>query len=98
MLKCVSWGGVFPVRRALLWLCVVYPLEGANALVNNWSPCPTETDQEVCWDFLLSDESQEMEENDRGKTEDTDKDCLVFEFSSEPLLPCYHVQVSLTQG
>uniref|UniRef100_A0A3P8S9T4 BCL-6 corepressor PCGF1 binding domain-containing protein n=1 Tax=Amphiprion percula TaxID=161767 RepID=A0A3P8S9T4_AMPPE len=28
---------------------------------------------------------------------DSDKDCLLFEFSSEPLLPCYHVQVSLTQ-
>uniref|UniRef100_A0A3Q1EJQ4 BCL-6 corepressor PCGF1 binding domain-containing protein n=1 Tax=Acanthochromis polyacanthus TaxID=80966 RepID=A0A3Q1EJQ4_9TELE len=28
---------------------------------------------------------------------DPDKDCLLFEFSSEPLLPCYHVQVSLTQ-
>uniref|UniRef100_H3C0X2 BCL-6 corepressor PCGF1 binding domain-containing protein n=1 Tax=Tetraodon nigroviridis TaxID=99883 RepID=H3C0X2_TETNG len=57
-----------------------------------------ETDQEACWDFLLSDESQEMEEKDTGKPEDTDKDCLVFEFSSEPLLPCYHIQVSLTQG
>lgn len=39
-----------------------------------------------------------MQENDTGKTEDADKDCLVFELSSEPLLPCYHVQVSLAQG
>lgn len=39
-----------------------------------------------------------MQENDTGKTEDADKDCLVFELSSEPLLPCYHIQVSLTQG
>ncbi|XP_047441757.1 BCL-6 corepressor-like protein 1 isoform X2 [Mugil cephalus] len=58
-----------------------------------------ETDQEPCWDFLLSEQNQELEENGTGKTDqDSDKDCLVFEFSSEPLLPCYHVQVSLTQG
>ncbi|XP_027864093.1 BCL-6 corepressor-like protein 1 isoform X2 [Xiphophorus couchianus] len=59
-----------------------------------------ETDQEPCWDFLLSEENQEPEaENGDVKPErDSDKDCLVFEFSSEPLLPCYHVQVSLTQG
>ncbi|XP_028315939.1 BCL-6 corepressor-like protein 1 isoform X2 [Gouania willdenowi] len=59
-----------------------------------------ETDQqEPCWDFLLSDENQEQEESAPRKDEqDSDKDCLLFEFSSEPLLPCYHVQVSLTQG
>uniref|UniRef100_A0A3B3XJQ1 BCL-6 corepressor PCGF1 binding domain-containing protein n=1 Tax=Poecilia mexicana TaxID=48701 RepID=A0A3B3XJQ1_9TELE len=57
------------------------------------------TDQEPCWDFLLSEENQEPEEENRdAKPErDSDKDCLLFEFSSEPLLPCYHVQVSLTQ-
>ncbi|XP_010781645.1 BCL-6 corepressor-like protein 1 [Notothenia coriiceps] len=58
-----------------------------------------ETEQEPCWDFLLSEEHQDLEEEAPGKTDpDSDKDCLVFEFSSEPLLPCYHVQVSLTQG
>uniref|UniRef100_G3PZ48 BCL-6 corepressor PCGF1 binding domain-containing protein n=1 Tax=Gasterosteus aculeatus TaxID=69293 RepID=G3PZ48_GASAC len=58
-----------------------------------------ETDQEPCWDFLLSEQNQELQEDATGKTEpDSDKDCLLFEFSSEPLLPCYHVQVSLTQG
>lgn len=58
-----------------------------------------ETDQEPCWDFLLSEQNQELEESSSVKTEgDQGKDCLVFEFSSEPLLPCYHVQVSLTQG
>uniref|UniRef100_A0A3B4X9I0 BCL-6 corepressor PCGF1 binding domain-containing protein n=1 Tax=Seriola lalandi dorsalis TaxID=1841481 RepID=A0A3B4X9I0_SERLL len=36
-----------------------------------------------------------MEENTTER--DSDKDCLLFEFSSEPLLPCFHVQVSLTQ-
>lgn len=70
-----------------------------------WSPphlselFSTETDQEPCWDFLLSEENQELEENTAGKTDpDSEKDSLLFEFSSEPLLPCYHVQVSLTQG
>jgi len=59
----------------------------------------TETDQEPCWDFLLSEQDRELEEDATGKTEtDSGKDCLLFEFSSEPLLPCYHVQVSLTQG
>lgn len=63
-----------------------------------------ETEQEPCWDFLLSDQNQEEEEEQQEaavasrKTDDTDKDCLLFEFSSEPLLPCYHVQVSVTQG
>uniref|UniRef100_A0A1A7XSD5 BCL6 corepressor-like 1 n=2 Tax=Iconisemion striatum TaxID=60296 RepID=A0A1A7XSD5_9TELE len=58
-----------------------------------------ETEQEPCWDFLLSEENQELEDNDARKSEqDLDKDSLLFEFSSEPLLPCYHVQVSLTQG
>ncbi|XP_044061013.1 BCL-6 corepressor-like protein 1 isoform X1 [Siniperca chuatsi] len=58
-----------------------------------------ETDQDPCWHFLLSEQNQELEEDPSGKTEpDSDKDCLLFEFSSEPLLPCYHVQVSLTQG
>ncbi|XP_029021190.1 BCL-6 corepressor-like protein 1 [Betta splendens] len=58
-----------------------------------------ETDQEPCWDFLLSEQNQELEENATGPTErDSDRDCLLFEFSDEPLLPCYHVQVSLTQG
>ncbi|KAM4732802.1 uncharacterized protein bcorl1 isoform 2-T4 [Anableps anableps] len=59
-----------------------------------------ETEQEPCWDFLLSEENREPEEeNGDSKLErDSDKDCLLFEFSSEPLLPCYHVQVSLTQG
>uniref|UniRef100_A0A3P9HU21 BCL6 corepressor-like 1 n=1 Tax=Oryzias latipes TaxID=8090 RepID=A0A3P9HU21_ORYLA len=58
-----------------------------------------ETDQDPCWDFLLSEQNQDLEENGTEKTEpDSDKDCLLFEFSSEPLLPCYHVQVSLTQG
>ncbi|KAM3613191.1 uncharacterized protein V6R79_022283 [Siganus canaliculatus] len=58
-----------------------------------------ETDQEPCWDFLLSEQNQDLEEDTTGKSEaDSDKDCLLFEFSSEPLLPCYHVQVSLTQG
>ncbi|XP_029918263.1 BCL-6 corepressor-like protein 1 isoform X2 [Myripristis murdjan] len=58
-----------------------------------------ESDQEPCWDFLLSEQNQEQEEKEREKSErDSDKDCLLFEFSSEPLLPCYHVQVSLTQG
>lgn len=56
-------------------------------------------EQEPFWDFLLSEENQETEENGSIKTEqDSEKDCLLFEFSSEPLLPCYHVQVSLTQG
>ncbi|XP_022615874.1 BCL-6 corepressor-like protein 1 [Seriola dumerili] len=55
-----------------------------------------ETDQEPCWDFLLSEQNQELEENMTER--DSDKDCLLFEFSSEPLLPCFHVQVSLTQG
>ncbi|XP_026186841.1 BCL-6 corepressor-like protein 1 isoform X2 [Mastacembelus armatus] len=58
-----------------------------------------EADQEPCWDFLLYEQNQELDENLMGTSEqDLDKDCLLFEFSDEPLLPCYHVQVSLTQG
>uniref|UniRef100_A0A8C6TBE1 BCL-6 corepressor PCGF1 binding domain-containing protein n=1 Tax=Neogobius melanostomus TaxID=47308 RepID=A0A8C6TBE1_9GOBI len=58
-----------------------------------------ETEQEPCWDFLLSEQNQDVELDAGLKSEkEPDEDCLVFEFSSEPLLPCYHVQVSLTQG
>lgn len=57
-----------------------------------------ETDQEACWDFLLSHPEEEDKEEWKEQGKENDMDCLVFEFSSEPLLPCYHVQVSLTQG
>lgn len=57
-----------------------------------------EKDQEACWDFLLSQPEEEGKEEWRDQGKEKDIDCLLFEFSSEPLLPCYHVQVSLTQG
>ncbi|CAL8263267.1 unnamed protein product [Lota lota] len=58
-----------------------------------------ESEQEPCWEFLLSEQNGEQEEQGRGPADkDPDRDGLLFEFSSEPLLPCYHVQVSLTQG
>ncbi|TSQ81065.1 BCL-6 corepressor-like protein 1 [Bagarius yarrelli] len=57
-----------------------------------------ETDQEACWDFLLSQAEEEDKEEWGEQGKEKDMDCLLFEFSSEPLLPCYHVQVSLTQG
>ncbi|XP_060783518.1 BCL-6 corepressor-like protein 1 isoform X2 [Neoarius graeffei] len=57
-----------------------------------------ETDQEACWDFLLCQPEEEDKEEWREQGKEKDTDCLLFEFSSEPLLPCYHIQVSLTQG
>ncbi|XP_077434859.1 uncharacterized protein bcorl1 isoform X2 [Vanacampus margaritifer] len=58
-----------------------------------------ETGEEPCWDFLLSEKSQESAEGENANVDgESNKDSLVFEFSSEPLLPCYHVQVSVTQG
>ncbi|KAG9335511.1 hypothetical protein JZ751_004537 [Albula glossodonta] len=61
-----------------------------------------ETEEQACWDFLLS-VPQEVElekgrKKERGKYERKEADCFLFEFSAEPLLPCYHIQVSLTQG
>ncbi|XP_029113315.1 uncharacterized protein bcorl1 isoform X2 [Scleropages formosus] len=55
-----------------------------------------ETDQEPCWEFLLSlpEDEKERSAAERG----AEKDCFLFEFSTEPLVPCYHVQVSLSQG
>nr|XP_015207236.1 PREDICTED: BCL-6 corepressor-like protein 1 isoform X3 [Lepisosteus oculatus] len=53
-----------------------------------------ETNQEVNWDFLLSPPEEEEEDRDAEEKED----CFLFEFSTEPLLPCYHVQVTLSQG
>ncbi|XP_064185364.1 BCL-6 corepressor-like protein 1 isoform X3 [Anguilla rostrata] len=59
-----------------------------------YSSAVFEAGQEACWDFLLS--FPEVEEGRKeARAED---DCFLFEFSSEPLLPCYHVQVSLSQG
>uniref|UniRef100_A0A672SXP1 BCL-6 corepressor PCGF1 binding domain-containing protein n=1 Tax=Sinocyclocheilus grahami TaxID=75366 RepID=A0A672SXP1_SINGR len=59
-----------------------------------------ETEQEPCWDFLLSQPEEDSVDNlsEQVKEKDIDTDCLLFEFSSETLLPCYHVQVSLMQG
>ncbi|TRY56899.1 hypothetical protein DNTS_031025 [Danionella cerebrum] len=59
-----------------------------------------ETELEQCWNFLLSQPEEEGEESlrEQEKEVETEADCLLFEFSSEPLLPCYHVQVSLSQG
>lgn len=57
-----------------------------------------ETDQDACWDFLLSQPEEEDTEEWKDQGKENDMDCLVFEFSAEPLLPCYHVQVSLSQG
>ncbi|XP_062250025.1 BCL-6 corepressor-like protein 1 isoform X2 [Platichthys flesus] len=73
--------------------------QDSSLLWDFYSSSLFETDKEPCWDFLLSEQNQELEENLPVKTEhDSDRDCLLFEFSSEPLLPCFHVQVSLTQG
>ncbi|XP_030621330.1 BCL-6 corepressor-like protein 1 [Chanos chanos] len=59
-----------------------------------------ETDQDACWDFLLSlpEDGDEEEWREPEKEKDSEMDCLLFEFSSEPLIPCYHIQISLTQG
>ncbi|KAJ8266511.1 hypothetical protein GJAV_G00131280 [Gymnothorax javanicus] len=59
-----------------------------------------ETEEKACWDFLLSlpNEEEVKDEGRMEREERTDGDCFLFEFSAEPLLPCYHVQVSLTQG
>ncbi|KAG5843583.1 hypothetical protein ANANG_G00152430 [Anguilla anguilla] len=60
-----------------------------------YSSAVFESEEKACWDFLLSlpneEEAKETEERTEG-------DCFLFEFSAEPLLPCYHIQVSLTQG
>ncbi|XP_063046581.1 BCL-6 corepressor-like protein 1 [Engraulis encrasicolus] len=67
-----------------------------------YSSAVFETDDDPCWDFLLSGPGDAEwcgdERSVFGQDRDGDADCLLFEFSSEPLLPCYHVQVSLTQG
>ncbi|KAJ8276453.1 hypothetical protein COCON_G00082050 [Conger conger] len=59
-----------------------------------------ETEEKACWDFLLSlpNEEEAKDEGRKEREERTEGDCFLFEFSAEPLLPCYHIQVSLTQG
>ncbi|XP_072558193.1 uncharacterized protein [Paramormyrops kingsleyae] len=59
-----------------------------------------ETEEKACWNFLLS-----VPEGDEGERGNGDKaveaeagDCLLFELSDEPHIPCYHIQVSLFQG
>ncbi|KAG7484225.1 hypothetical protein MATL_G00047150 [Megalops atlanticus] len=65
-----------------------------------YSSAVFETDERACWDFLLSlpEEEEKDEGREREGEERTGEDCFMFEFSAEPLLPCYHIQVSLTQG
>ncbi|XP_048840078.1 BCL-6 corepressor-like protein 1 isoform X2 [Brienomyrus brachyistius] len=64
-----------------------------------------ETEEKMCWDFLLS--VPEEDEGDRGNGGEAEEaeaeeaeagDCLLFELSDEPHIPCYHIQVSLFQG
>ncbi|MGH0186413.1 UNVERIFIED_CONTAM: hypothetical protein FKN15_021397 [Acipenser sinensis] len=52
-----------------------------------------ETDKEVFWDFLLTPPAEEEEEE-----EDEDSGSFLFEFSQEPLLPCYSIQTSISQS
>ncbi|KAJ8281704.1 hypothetical protein COCON_G00042230 [Conger conger] len=59
-----------------------------------YSSAVFEAGQEACWDFLLSFPGAE----EGQKEASAEEDCFMFEFSSQPLLPCYHVQVSLSQG
>ncbi|XP_036379688.1 BCL-6 corepressor-like protein 1 [Megalops cyprinoides] len=65
-----------------------------------YSSAVFETDERACWDFLLSlpEEEEKGEGREKEGEERTGEDCFMFEFSAEPLLPCYHIQVSLTQG
>ncbi|MBN3309129.1 BCORL protein, partial [Amia calva] len=76
-------------------------LEGHNADDSNlhwdfYGSSVFESDKEVCWDFLLSPPEEEEEGEEEEKV--TEEDCFFFEFSTEPLLPCFHVQMTLSQG
>ncbi|KAJ8255137.1 hypothetical protein GJAV_G00201330 [Gymnothorax javanicus] len=59
-----------------------------------YSSAVFEAGQEACWDFLLLFPDEEEGRKKGARTED----CFTFEFSSEPLLPCYRLQVSLSHG
>ncbi|KAJ8398000.1 hypothetical protein AAFF_G00433470 [Aldrovandia affinis] len=67
-----------------------------------YSSAVFEVGQEACWDLLLSFPEEEKEEvNEKKKKKrvaNTEEDCFMFEFSSQPLLPCYYIQVLLSQG
>ncbi|KAJ8348742.1 hypothetical protein SKAU_G00273310 [Synaphobranchus kaupii] len=65
-----------------------------------YSSAVFETEEKTCWDFLLSlpKEEEAKDEERKEREERTEGDCFLFEFSAEPLLPCYHIQVSLAQG
>ncbi|XP_072901649.1 BCL-6 corepressor isoform X6 [Hemitrygon akajei] len=64
-------------------------------------------DPGLCWDFYGSSVCEPVEESgfnvlanppSPGDEEDYNDDVLEFEFSDAPLLPCYNIQVSLSQG
>ncbi|KAL4648317.1 hypothetical protein GN956_G6623 [Arapaima gigas] len=59
-----------------------------------------ETEEKECWDFLLSAPEESKPDRDPAlEEEEMDaEDSFLFEFSEEPHIPCYHVQVSLSQG
>ncbi|XP_078088704.1 BCL-6 corepressor isoform X1 [Mustelus asterias] len=64
-------------------------------------------DPGLCWDFYGSSVCEPVEEsgfdvlaNPPGLSDEEEEydDVLEFEFSETPLLPCYNIQVSLSQG
>ncbi|KPP63704.1 hypothetical protein Z043_118012, partial [Scleropages formosus] len=76
------------------------PCEDPNLQWDFYSSVVLETEEKECWDFLLSlPEVSEPDGDAALEEEETDaEDGFSFEFSEEPHLPCYHVQVSLSQG
>ncbi|KAL0963453.1 hypothetical protein UPYG_G00306580 [Umbra pygmaea] len=68
----------------------------------------SDDDPDICWEFYGSTVCESIEEGgvcdvlaDPPGPEEADddrKDLFEFEFSDRPLLPCYNIQVSLSQG
>ncbi|XP_041111828.1 BCL-6 corepressor-like protein 1 isoform X2 [Polyodon spathula] len=70
--------------------------EDPNIRWDFYSSSVFETDKEVFWDFLLTPPAEEEEEEE--EEEDEDSGSFLFEFSEEPLLPCYSIQTSISQS
>ncbi|XP_041076672.1 BCL-6 corepressor-like protein 1 isoform X2 [Polyodon spathula] len=80
--------------------------EDPNIRWDFYSSSVFETDKGVFWDLLLTPpakEEEEEEEEEKGgeeeeEEEDEDSGSFLFEFSEEPLLPCYSIQTSISQS
>lgn len=71
---------------------VMLTLTKKNDPCSSFFLCPESTEEGGVYDILADAPGPDDED------EDDKREVFEFEFSDRPLLPCYNIQVSLSQG